>query len=343
MAERALFDDLDTLTAPFGAGLDTHLGTVPQSPPRPFAGVSFGRPAGGGVLADLLAGVQGGAGHDLFGGTTAGSSANLFRGTTAGGRDLFAGVGYGNNPASSGGGGNILGNLFSGIGTAVRNLFAGAFNRDPKPATTTPPGGVTEGSGGPSAGMSPGVAKWAGQAQQTFGGLIDPDVMLAIMTNESGGDPNAYNGAGDAWGLFQQVGLGSSDPNTQFAAARKLAEQKLAQINASYAAHGLSPDERTRARDFALAWAGHFDYDTGQPNPASGTSAAGRRRSSWPTSSWRTTTGSRPGARPHAVERRATASTSANAAPPASNGARQQSVGPIGPPICAGFQTKPSR
>lgn len=129
-------------------------------------------------------------------------------------------------------------------------------------ATTGQP--VTE-----TGGIPPNVARWTQQTQQTFGDLLDPDVMLAIMTNESGGDPTAYNKDGDAWGLFQQVGLGSNDPTTQFAAARKLAEQKLASIKQSYAANGLNPDERTRARDMALAWAGHFDYRTGRPNPSS--------------------------------------------------------------------------
>jgi hypothetical protein len=135
----------------------------------------------------------------------------------------------------------------------------------PKPATTS---GATPGQGGgPSAGLSPGVAKWAGQAQQTFGDLLDPDIMLAIMENESGGDPNAYNAAGNAYGLFQQLNLGSNDPNVQFAAARTLAEEKLAGINAAYAKNGLNPDERTRALDFALAWAGHFDPARGRINP----------------------------------------------------------------------------
>lgn len=270
MAQDALFDDLDTLTAPFGAALDAHLGDVPRARPGLLAGVSFGH--GTPLLDDLLAGVGTGHRPDLFGEATAGGSANLFGGVGFGGSaNLFGGVSYGGGQ-QPGGGGNILGNLFSGIGSAVHNLFAGAFDKDPnKPAAPNPRpgGGVTEGSGGPSTGMSPGVARWAGQAQQTFGGLIDPDVMLAIMTNESGGDPNAYNSAGDAYGLFQQVGLGSNDPTTQFAAARKLAEEKLAGVNASYAAHGLNPDERTRARDFALAWAGHFSYETGRPNPDS--------------------------------------------------------------------------
>jgi murein DD-endopeptidase MepM/ murein hydrolase activator NlpD len=270
MAQNVLFDDLDTLTAPFGAALDAHLGDVPRSRPNLLAGVSFGH--GTPLLDDLLAGVGTGQRPDLLAGTTTGGSADLFGGTTVGGSaNLWAGVGFG-GATPGGGGGNILGNLFSGLGTAAHNLWEGVspFNTNkptPAAAPSTTPGSTA--GGGPSAGMSPGVAKWAGQAQQTFGGLIDPDVMLAIMTNESGGDPNAYNSAGDAYGLFQQVGLGSNDPNTQFAAARKLAEEKLAGVNAAYAAHGLNPDERTRARDFALAWAGHFDYDTGLPNPNS--------------------------------------------------------------------------
>lgn len=121
--------------------------------------------------------------------------------------------------------------------------------------------------GSPSTGMNPNVARWATQAQQTFGDYAD--VMLAIMTNESGGSPTAYNPAGDAWGLFQQVGLNSNDPNVQFAAAKKLLDEKLAGIQAAYAKNGLNPDARTRARDIALAWAGHFDYSTGTLNPNS--------------------------------------------------------------------------
>jgi murein DD-endopeptidase MepM/ murein hydrolase activator NlpD len=128
---------------------------------------------------------------------------------------------------------------------------------------------VGEGRGGASAGLAPNVARWADQATQTFGDLLDPDIMLAIMTNESGGDPKAYNKAGDAWGLFQQLHLGSNDPNVQFRAARALAEEKVAGINKAYAANGLNPDARTRALDFALAWAGHFDYSTGRMNPGS--------------------------------------------------------------------------
>lgn len=127
------------------------------------------------------------------------------------------------------------------------------------------PGAVGETGGG----MAPNVARWDSQARQTFGDLLDPDIMLAIMTNESGGDPSAHNAAGDAWGLFQNVGLGAVAPDQQFAAARTLAQQKLASIAQSYAANGVNPDTRTRARDVALAWAGHFDYATGRPNPTS--------------------------------------------------------------------------
>jgi murein DD-endopeptidase MepM/ murein hydrolase activator NlpD len=180
--------------------------------------------------------------------------------------------------------GSLLGggNQQSGVGwrDLARGLSGSAFDRydqlagqrqakdDAARGAATTGQNVTE-TTGTSTGMTPGVAKWAGQAQQTFAGIVDPDVMLAIMTNESGGDPNAYNAAGDAWGLFQNVGLKSNDPNAQFAAAKTLVQQKLASIAQSYAANGLNPDERTRARDVALAWAGHFSYATGRPNPTS--------------------------------------------------------------------------
>lgn len=123
--------------------------------------------------------------------------------------------------------------------------------------------------GGPSTGLAPNVARWAGQTQSTFGDIqgLDPDTMLAIMTNESGGDPNAYNAAGNARGLFQNVGLDSNDPNVQFQAAHQLAQQKMQAINAAYAANGINPDARTRALDFAGAWGGYFNYKTGRFDP----------------------------------------------------------------------------
>lgn len=129
--------------------------------------------------------------------------------------------------------------------------------------------GTVSGGGGASTGLKPGVAQWAGQVQQTFGDIMDPDVMLAIIQHESGGDPHAYNATGNAYGLFQQVGLNSWDPQQQMQAARALAQQKLAGIEDAYRKNGLNPDQRTRARDFQLAWGGHFDYSTGLPNPSS--------------------------------------------------------------------------
>lgn len=132
------------------------------------------------------------------------------------------------------------------------------------------------GGGGPSTGMETNVARWAGQTQQTFGDIMDPDIMSAIMTNESHGDPSAYNASGDAYGLFQQVGLKSFDPNVQFQAARRLAQEKLSAINAAYKKNGLDPDARQRAVDFALAWGGHFDYDTGRLNPNSRDKGSGQ-------------------------------------------------------------------
>lgn len=200
-------------------------------------------------------------------------------------RDPFGGLKFGaeSNPFGglwgSMGGQEPIPDVF-GPGGAISRAFAA---KTPSPDPTSKPGGWSGGGGGagggssfggdPSTGMTPGVAKWAQQTKQTFGDIqgLDPDTMLAIMTNESGGDPNAYNAAapGGAWGLFQNVGLGSNDPNVQFQAAHQLAQQKMAAISQSYAAHGMNPDARTRARDFALAWAGHFDYGSGQPNPSS--------------------------------------------------------------------------
>lgn len=129
--------------------------------------------------------------------------------------------------------------------------------------------GAGTGGGTPSTGLTPGVAKWADQTRQTFGDLLDPDIMLAIMENESGGDPNAYNAKGNARGLFQQVDLASNDPGFQFQSARALAQEKLAAIQRAYAANGLNPDPRTRALDFAAAWGGHFNYGNGRFNPNS--------------------------------------------------------------------------
>lgn len=126
------------------------------------------------------------------------------------------------------------------------------------------------GGGGPSVGLDPGVSQWADQTSQTFGDLGGwvPSAMLAIIQHESEGNPGAYNGAsaGGAWGLFQQMGLGSNDPNAQFAAAKQLLQEKLTMINASYQRLGINPDERTRARDIFLAWAGQFDPNTAGPN-----------------------------------------------------------------------------
>jgi cell wall-associated NlpC family hydrolase len=135
------------------------------------------------------------------------------------------------------------------------------------PASTSAP---TQGGTATYSGLKPDVAQWAGQVQSTFGkyGSFVSDAMLAIIQHESEGNPNAYNGAsaGGAWGLFQQMGLGSYDPNTEFAAAEQLLQQKLKMTNDAYARLGLNPDDRTRARDLFLAWAGQFDPNTAGPN-----------------------------------------------------------------------------
>lgn len=131
--------------------------------------------------------------------------------------------------------------------------------------TTTPASGTATYTG-----LDPQVGRWAGQAQSTFADLGDyvPDAMLAIIQHESSGSPTAYNAAGDAWGLFQQLHLNSNDPNAQFSAAHQLAVEKLQMIDASYAHLGLNPDARTRARDLFLAWAGQFDPATAGPSQA---------------------------------------------------------------------------
>jgi hypothetical protein len=209
-----------------------------------------------------------------------GGFADPFAGQIYGGgiADPFAGLRYGGGADLGFFGGGMGGDF--GAQAAQDNLFdIAAGTRYEKAAKAQAKAAAaaigSQVGGGPSAGMSPGVAKWAAQAQQVFGGLVDPDVMLAIMTNESGGDPGAKNPNYPAYGLFQLVGFGDGNPNWaadvdgQFAAARRLAEDKLRSINASYQAHGLNPDARTRARDFALAWAGHFDYSSGQPNTSS--------------------------------------------------------------------------
>lgn len=185
------------------------------------------------------------------------------------------------NPSGSFGGGFQPANLATSVfgpspGMSAGSIFAPSA-QNPLVAPTKQTNGSSSGTGSTSGttatytGLEPKVAAWAPQIQQTFGDLAPwlPDAMLAIVTNESHGDPNAYNAAGNAYGLFQQVGLNSSDPTTEFAGARKLAQEKLANIATAYAANGLNPDERTRALDFALAWAGHFNYKTGTMDPNS--------------------------------------------------------------------------
>jgi cell wall-associated NlpC family hydrolase len=213
-----------------------------------------------------------------FSAATLGGTQSPFRGGLSA-QSPFQNAGMGGTQTPFAGRGFNVQSPFQGLGFNVQNPFGmnpigqvPIFNPfAPKPAANQPgqsTGGV---AGTASSGLSQGVAKWADMARTTFGdlGADIPDVMLAIMTNESGGDPNAYNTAGNAWGLFQQVGLGSNDPNVQFTAAKKLAQDKLASIASSYARNGLNPDTRTRALDLALAWAGHFDYDTGRANPTS--------------------------------------------------------------------------
>lgn len=216
-------------------------------------------------------------GASPFSGTVAQQGESPFKNPLSGVQSPFGGRGFTIQSPFAGKGFNVQ-SPFAGRGFNVGQPFGNPlgglaqFNPyAPKP-TQGQPGGAANPyapgmAGTPSTGMTSGVAQWADKARATFGDYAD--VMLAIMTNESGGSPTAYNPAGDAWGLFQQVGLNSNDPDVQFAAAKKLLDEKLNGIHASYAKNGLNPDQRTRARDIALAWAGHFDYATGTPNQSS--------------------------------------------------------------------------
>lgn len=178
-------------------------------------------------------------------------------GGMGGGFQPSAGLGGGFQPS-----GGIGGSPFTP--SAQNPLLA-----PPKPAatsTTTPGSGVATYTG-----LKPDVAKWAGQVQSTFadlGGYV-PDAMLAIIQHESSGNPDIQNQAGyPAYGLFQlweQPGLSADQ---QFQQAHALAVDKLKMINDAYARLGLNPDDRTRARDLFLAWAGQFDPATAGPSGA---------------------------------------------------------------------------
>lgn len=243
-----------------------------------------------GALADSLAGEFG----KLFGDDQT-PRKDPFQGAIGqrSGGDPFGGaVGASQRPDPFGGSvGGSMGNVqpFQGYTNSAPQPFAGAWDVNPmfQPAAdaraaaaaakgqntgypSQPQPGPAPTSGGPSTGLDPNVAKWATQTQQTFGDLLDPDVMLAIMTNESGGDPNIQNRGGyPAYGLFQLWNQPGLTTDQQFQAARKLAQEKLTDLQTSYQRNVLNPDQRTRARDFALAWGGHFNYSTGLPDPNS--------------------------------------------------------------------------
>lgn len=146
-------------------------------------------------------------------------------------------------------------------------------DEDKRTISTNP---LTGGQGGAASytGLPQGVSQWADRVQQTFG--ANADIMLAIIQHESGGDPNVQNHAGyPAYGLFQLWEQPGLNVDQQFAAAQKLLNDKLQMINASYQRLGLNPDAETRARDIALAWAGHFDPNTAGPSGSSADIASG--------------------------------------------------------------------
>jgi hypothetical protein len=178
--------------------------------------------------------------------------------------------------------GNRPGGQFGQLYDFVVDWVRGALGLPSRPGNSGAnlPGGPGTSGGINTSGLPAAVAQWADKTRQTFGGLGSwvPAAMLAIIEHESGGDPHAYNAAGDAYGLFQQLHIGTFDPDTEFADAYELAQEKFSGIHNTYAANGLAPDVEGQARDLFLAWAGQFDYDTGQPNPfrdiSSGNNAA---------------------------------------------------------------------
>jgi hypothetical protein len=156
----------------------------------------------------------------------------------------------------------------------VVNFLRGVLGIPALPGGSSGNGSVVPGAPGTvnTAGLTPEVARWAEQTRAVFGdlGSFMPAAMLAIIEHESQGFPDAYNGdaPGGAWGLFQQLGIGTFDPNTEFADAHELAIEKLALTHGAYANLGINPDIRTQARDLFLAWAGQFDPDTAGPSGA---------------------------------------------------------------------------
>jgi murein DD-endopeptidase MepM/ murein hydrolase activator NlpD len=226
----------------------------------PFKGLSFGNP-------DPFRGLS--YGNGAFDSLQLGSDPFAGLGGRLGGVDPNTGAsslaGYGYNP------------IFAKFDVA-QNKVAAKAQADEQAKQARDQANINSAvayGGGPSGGLEPGVAQWSDLTNKTFAGTgVDPDTMLAIMTNESHGNPRAYNKSG-ASGLFQLMpgvwGSGEDpfSPTDQMAAARRLALEKLAAIDAAYAANGLNPDARTRALDFALAWAGHFDYNTGRMDPNS--------------------------------------------------------------------------
>jgi murein DD-endopeptidase MepM/ murein hydrolase activator NlpD len=202
------------------------------------------------------------------------SAQNPFAGKVLGAPSPFAGRTLGAPSPFAGG---TFGGMRNPFGSNPLAGFGDAANPYLPPDPNSPSARAAAASDNPGgtatySGLDPNVSRWAAQMQSTFGDLNPdlPDIMLAIISNESGGDPNVQNRQGyPAYGLFQLWNQPGLSTDQQFAAARTLAQDKLRGLNASYQAHGLNPDARTRARDFALAWGGQFDYDNARPNPGS--------------------------------------------------------------------------
>lgn len=238
----------------------------------PFGGAIRGR----GAATDPFSGAVARGANDPFGGSV-GGGADPFGMTsgapTFGLRDPF---GRGNPLTDAFG---YSSSFFADIARerATPKPNGGVVPYDPTRPLTPVPGGAGSGATGIS-----GDPVW-GRIDQ-YSGLIDkygaeagidPDVFRAIMYNESGGVATAREPNLGASGLLQLMpsvwqGQGDPlDPETNLRLGAGLMREKVAGVKAAYAKNGITADDRTFARDLALAWAGHFNYSTGLPNPAS--------------------------------------------------------------------------
>lgn len=228
-------------TQPYSAGLAA---TQPYTP-----GLGAAQPYGPGL----------GAAQPYHGGLAA-ASANPY------GHPLPAASPYGAGLAATPlGGGFLQGNTaWLGLPTTKQTSPNGGL----LPATPTGALGTSAGLGG----WNPAVAQWDAPARAAVAGTdIDPDIFLALITNESQGIQEAHN-AGGASGLLQLMpGVWNANENPfngqdNLAAGTRLMLEKERAVRATYAKLGINRTGREFALDLAKAWLGGFDYDTGLSN-----------------------------------------------------------------------------